>query len=208
MPSTVNQDLIMRISTIISKLIFYTCSVGLTVIIFTNILNILVFLRVKIRTTIMGFYNILMSVFNLLAVASGFLVYFPMSLGSDISLNSEYACVLISYFCRVFVQMSSWINVMVVLDRTLCVSCPNRFKFLNDRRKLFGIVMGLLAAFALLNVPNLLFKLETYLVYNNATNQTLLILECASTNSVILAKNNANRFANHIASHFINYSHL
>ena len=151
------------------------CNIGFA----TNSLNILVSTRraLLLKST-MGYYNILMSIFNILTLSVvGYLDLFPQSIGhTPLILRSNLNCVLISYFLRVIAQMSTWLNVMVTTDRMLCVFplLSNKFMFIQSKRILSGIVTGLFLAICLLNVSNLFFHLD--LQTGMCTSHTFVIL--------------------------------
>ena len=158
---------------------FYECVVLFNKGIVSNIINIVVSLRKELKNSIMSFYNILMSIFNILTlIFVGYLAFFAQSIGQEqLILRTYLNCILISYFIRIFSQMSSWINVMVTFDRMLCIVFIQKVKFTENKKLLTCIVMAIFTLISVINSPNLLFKLEI----NNSTNQTF----CTSSNAII-----------------------
>ena len=132
----------------------------------------------------MGFYNVVISIWNILAPASGFVIFFPASThGQDLFLISNFSCVTTNYVTRVCVQMSEWLHVFLTIDRYFCVAFRNKLKYIfNNRKKLSLILLGLFALICLLNSPNFWFRLVSL---NNKPN----VQECTSSPFVYLLRN-------------------
>ena len=156
------RDLILDLTQLTHVVEYYyflvVCSLGFA----ANMLNILVCQRKELLKYTMGFYNILMSVFNILTlVAVGYLEMFSQSTSSTpLILRSGLNCVLITYFIRVFAHMSTWLNVMVTADRLLCVYNTNKFKFLKNKTLVSGLVVAVNVVICCANVPSLFFRLD------------------------------------------------
>jgi len=180
--STGDRQFVLRISTILDQLIFYACVVGIDVYILGNIVNIIVCLRKSIRKEMISFYNIMISLWNILVLIFGFISFFPASIHTqDLILKSDFACATISYVIRVCVHMTSWLYVCLTIDKYLCVAFNNKLAFIfNDRKKLSFIMLGLFSVICLINVPNLFFRLSL-----NAKSN----LECMSTPLVFALRN-------------------
>ena len=155
-----------------------------------NFLNILTFIvkRRKFAKCTMGFYNLLMSVCNVLALICAYLYFFPLAYGQNLVLMSDFVCVAISYATRVFFQMSSWISVMITLDRTICVTFPMKFRFITDKRTLTWIALSILGVITLLNAPNLWLRVQTQTLKNPITNKTSLNVQCTTSANIVSFK--------------------
>ena len=137
---------------------YYSCLTIGSIGLISNLINMAVCMRKKIGKEAMGFYNPLMSLFNILSLISGILQLFPTSIGqNDLIVASNYHCILMSYLTRVSIHMSSWLNIMLSLDRTISITHPNRFTWHKDRGMLVKIVFGILMVILVINVPNLMF---------------------------------------------------
>ena len=158
-----NQSQIFDFTYLTHSLEYYLCTVIGNIGIIANILNIIVCTRKRLQQNTMGFYNILMSSFNILTIIFfGYLTLFSQSIGQEqLLLKSDASCKLISFFNRVFAQMSSWLSVMVTLDRMLCIGYTKRFKFIENKRNLAFIVLGLFAILCFINIPNLFNQVKT-----------------------------------------------
>jgi hypothetical protein len=151
----------------------------------TNILNIQVSARKEMRKTAMGFYNLIISTLN---VAYLILALFQ----STYLTSSQYACILIPYFTRIIYQMSSWLNVMVLFDRMILISYKRRsnesFSPVFNVKKVSLIIVALMAIIFIVNVPNLLFHLDTQTFFNPLTNTTIVYTSCTSDLRTILLR--------------------
>ncbi len=173
---------VLKINTILDQIGFYTCVVGIDICILGNILNVLICMRKAIRKEIFGFYNIMISIWNILVLFFGFISFFPASIhAQDLLLKSDFACATISFLIRVSVHMSSWLYVFLTIDKYFCVAFNNKLAFIfSNRKKLSLIILGLFGAICLINVPNLLFRLSE---------DDQSILECTSTPLVFALRN-------------------
>ena len=184
-------NFVSKINQIITDFLFYSCSIVLNTFILANIVNILICLRSRIVKEMIGFYNIIISVFNILTLVLGSLIVYPITLNfQDLVEISNFSCITITYFSRVSVQMCSWLYVFLSLDRYLCVAYNEKFKFLlNNKKKLSYILTGLFLVILLINVPNLFFKLTNVSSFDTQTNQTKSYVLCTASSSIILVRN-------------------
>ena len=153
---------ILQINDFISEFIFYSSITIVVPLILGNILNILICARKNIRKEIIGIYNVVISIWNILALSFGLSLYFPASISiQDLTLTSDFLCVTINYVMRVSVQMSAWLYVIMTIDRYLCVQFNNKLKFIfDDPKKLSLIFVGLFAIICGINIPNLFFRVS------------------------------------------------
>jgi len=186
-----DEDFIAKINQILKNFIFYSCSILISILTLGNVLNILICLRRFLLKEMIGFYNIIISTFNILALVLGTLIVYPITLGyTDLLVRSNFACITITYFSRVSVQMCSWLYVFLSLDRYFCVAFHEKFKFLlNNKKKLAYILVTLFFIILILNVPNLLFKLTIVSTFDPRTNQTKSNVFCTATSSIIQIRN-------------------
>ena len=167
----------LKINNFLAEFIFYSCSLVVVCYLLGNMLNILVCARKRIRKEMMGFYNIVISFWNIMVLLSALFLYFPPSIHvQDLLLRSNFSCATINFVMRVCVQMSAWLHVFLTLDRYLCVIFNNRLKFIfNDRIKLSLIFLGLLVIICVINMPNLFFRVSLNAESNLKCDSTPLI---------------------------------
>ena len=178
-----NRIFILNLYTLADKLVYYSTFSVATIGIASNILNIIISSRANLRKKAMGFYNIIISIFNILIIVVGSIQYFPTSIGAvNFFLISNFWCVLMTSSSRILIHMVSWLNVMVSLDRTLCVSLSNRLKFIQIRKNMLMFMLAMFAVVCALNSPNFFFKLEYDVSFNYTSNKTVSInVRCAAT---------------------------
>jgi hypothetical protein len=166
-----------KINEILTQFIFYSCVLGLDGLILCNILNILICLRKRIRQEMMGFYNVVISTWNILPLTFGFIFFFPSSIhAQDILLVSDFFCATLNYTLRVCVQMTAWLHVFLSIDRYLCVAFHQKLNFLlKSKTKLSVVFLGLFAFICVINVPNLFFRLS---ITNSSSSS---YIQCDST---------------------------
>jgi len=168
-----------KINEILTQFIFYSCVLGLDGLILCNILNILICLRKRIRQEMMGFYNVVISTWNILPLTFGFVFFFPSSIhAQDILLVSDFFCATLNYTLRVCVQMTAWLHVFLSIDRYLCVAFHQKLNFLlKSKTKLSLVFLGLFAFICVINVPNLFFRLSI----TNSSLTSSSYIQCDST---------------------------
>ena len=139
----------------------------------TNILNIKVCYSSEfIQDTTMGFFNVRLSIANILSIIMvSFVSYFPQSIGGKpLVLTSDTACKIIPYLTRVFCQMSSWLMVMKTHDYLYTLTLYNRANYNPNlerpcltipEHKLGRRVRILVMIIFIINTPNLYFNLDT-----------------------------------------------
>ena len=175
-------------SFLINQIEYYGCLVLVNIGLIANLLNILISLRKNIQKITMGFYNVVMSVFNiLLLIIAGYLNIFPQALGrAQFISNSYYGCNILSYLLRTILQMTQWLNVLITLDRTICVTFPTRFLFIKNKRKLLQIVLAMFVIICILNVINVFFHIEDKSSPLLFANETFNYTVCTSNSLVNL----------------------
>ena len=160
--TTTETIFLQEINEFIRQLSFYTSLTVVLVFIIGNILNVIICLRKRIRKEIIGFYNIVISSWNIVVLFNGLLLYFPASINAqDLLLFSDLTCILINYLTRTNVQMSAWLHVFLTIDRYLCVAYNNKLKYIfNNRKRLSLIFVGIFFILGAINVPNLFFRIS------------------------------------------------
>ena len=165
---------------------YYSCLLMGNIGLISNLLNIVVCMRrKKIRRVSMGFYNPLMSLFNILNMIFAYLYFLPVGMGLEsLFFRSDYHCILLSYLGRICVQMSSWLNIMLSLDRTISITYPNRFTWHKNRSLLIKIVLGILLVISVINVPNLMFEVVEVQT-TTSENVTVITKSCTCKEPII-----------------------
>ena len=160
-----------------------TCSCIIIILlgITTNILNVLICSRKKIRKESLGFYSPLMSILNILSLIFGlFIVYPPLS---EVLLISTLTCVIFSYLSRITLHTNSWLYVLASLDRTLCIINPLKFRFIKNKKNLSILVLALTVIICLLDSPNFFYSVKL-----NQVNASLVIKRCTAPSEIVLIR--------------------
>ena len=149
-----------------------------------NTISIMVFSREKFSKTTNGFHNIILSIVNNLLLAFVFVPYYTQSISKDILLTTNFNCQFFSYIPRVFSQHSSWIYVVLVIERLFCVTHPNEYRIFKQKKKIIALVVCILfLLMCVLNIPNLLFRIENTLT--NSGNLTINVSICTSDGLIV-----------------------
>ena len=94
-----------KINEILNQFIFYSSVIGLDGLILCNIFNVLICLRKRIRQEMMGFYNVIISFWNILTLSFALIFYFPPTIhAQDIALVSDFLCASLNYALRLAIQ--------------------------------------------------------------------------------------------------------
>lgn len=111
-----------------------------------NILTAIVFRRKPFRNTNLGFFYTGLAIVDAISLSIGFSLFFPLSLGRDITTYHEILCKSINYFRRYFIKLSSWFEVLISFDRIVSVKFNNKIALFKSRKNLWMMV-GVLCIF-------------------------------------------------------------
>lgn len=178
------------------SVLFYSSAILTPLGIFFNIISLAVFLRKKLRGTIMAFFNILFSISNILVLLILFTQFFFTSIKLDTTILSVSSCKTIHYLIRVLIHSSSWIQVAMTVDRMLIVAFHNKFKILKSKKALSILLLIILAIILSVNFS----PLTQTLVYTNTTsaNKTTTTVRCTSSIQLLLIRDFVSLFARSI----------
>jgi hypothetical protein len=132
-----------------------------------------------------GFYNIYIAVNNNIVIILAFLIFYSQSKDDDVQLWSNVACKSINFIFRSLVMYNSWLNVLITVDRLLCIKYPNKYKHIEKRKFIYPILFFLLLGNMICNSPSLLLYVVSIQTYNQITNQTLITKKCTSAELAI-----------------------
>ena len=77
---------------------------------------------------------------------------------------------------------------MISIDRMMCVVYPYKYKYISNKKTIFGIICGLMLLHLLLNSPKLLFKIEVLNIWNPFINRTQIIRLCTSSKPILMIR--------------------
>lgn len=154
-----------------------------------NFLNLFVFSRKRFKNDTMGFYYTLLAILDIFVLIMLFLGFFGISIDRDFTEISNFSCKAISYFLRVFIHMSSWLNVLITVDRLVCIKYSNKkFHFLKNKSILSIIIFVLFLIFCLVNIPNLFFSLNNQSQYNESLDKNDKIFKCCGSYEISMSR--------------------
>ena len=150
-----------------------------------NALSIAVFSRKSLWNMTMGFYNVVLACVNNLAIFFSACYFLPLYYYRLNRLNDSFVeCVLILFGQRLFTRMSSWIEVLIAVDRMVYTMFPWRLQFMNKKTYLFMIVAGLFVILIGATAQNFEYKLVA--TTKNATSTFKCIVDTKILVSIAL----------------------
>ena len=145
---------VLYLNQVLIQFIYYINLVMLPISLVFNFISIVVFNRKTFKANTMGFYYTAISIIDISLAISAFVYYFSVAINQDVSLISDFLCVLITYSNRITLQMSSWANVLITFDRLLCVTYRNKFAFMKKKKNLLLAFILLFLVLTMLDIPN------------------------------------------------------
>lgn len=148
----------------------------------TNILSFIVFSRKKFKKTVFSIYFRFLIIFDTLALLVPINKFLELNLAIVISHNTTLLCKIRMYYEFVITPISSWILVVISLDRYLGIAYP--FGFVMHKKSKFQIrvCLGILLFHLVYFSPNLTYSLTKKLLVTNGTNETVFISSCNNPN--------------------------
>lgn len=158
--------------TILTIITIILVLIGLTL----NTLAIFVFLRPRFKQNPMGIYKVVMNInYNAIAILNT-LIYFPMSLGTNLTLWSNFSCFFLYYSSRVLTTFASWLILIACLDMLLKVIFPKK-KIISKKGLLLTIAFTLISLI-FIHLPNAYLHVQTTRSFLNSTNLTIISKRC------------------------------
>lgn len=153
------------------KLLIYSNFTFIPIGILFNLIQCLIFFRKNLIGTTMSVYYIVMSINNIFMLSATALRFVTKIEIYNFKEESKLGCKLAGFSIRYAFHGSSWLKFLASLDRLLFILFPNRFKYIQNKKGIFLILLGTYAFLFLLNIPSLLF--EYYEDYDKTTNKTI-----------------------------------
>lgn len=151
-----------------------------------NVINIILFKCPHFKDSSMTFYHITFSINNNIMLFTNFFVYILASLKRDPTNWSNFTCIFFSTCSRVWSAASSWLIVLLTLDRINHFYNHRHFKFLKNK-KIF-VLFFMYVTFFCLNSGNLFLHLESTSILDTITNTTISFLKCTASKEVLFDK--------------------
>ena len=169
---------------------FWSCVIICPIGWYANLVNIVVCCEKEMQKFTISFYNIFMSIFNMVSLACLIVLLFPQSIGNQaLYLRSNMSCKIIPYAVTLSQEMSAWLSVMVTFDRLIYISYQNRFKFLKEKNKIACLLGVLFFILSLSNIPSLFYSLKTTNTLDSTPSSNITVVECTASPSLSLLRN-------------------
>ena len=172
MSNTSDYDFVLLMNNLSIKFIYYNNLIAFPIGFALNFLSLLVFTRKKFKNSTAGFYNQAISIINILVLLLGFLTYHAIIYNNDVYLKSDFSCVTMVYVVRITLQMSSWLNAIITFDRMFWILFQNKFLFMKTKKFMALLTFGFVGLLAVINSPNLFFRLVQVGVPTSIVNDT------------------------------------
>ena len=157
-----------------------TCVGGAGVIL--NILGIIVFNRKRFEKCSMGLYNSLLAVINNGVILVTSWNYVPFYFNFNPLVASLASCILTNYLQHAFTVFSSWLDMMITVDRMICITYPKRFESFKKKKT---ICLMVAVSFVVCMVSHVL--MFEYRIVTNTANLTLVGNLTNNTNNITVA---------------------
>ena len=160
---------------LISSMNSYYTLVAIPIGFLTNILSIIVFMRPTLLKTSMGYFNLLISISNLLSLLFFFFVQqSSIVLNIDLSTQTDVGCRLFMFTRRVMREVSPLIETIMTFERFLTIYYPKKFTFFQNKIFILKLTCAFIFIFALISFENLFHELQiteksSYQVVNGTT---------------------------------------
>ena len=152
----------------------------------SNMLAFVVFSRKKFeKNTIFTIYFRFLTAFDTLSLLLPLNKYLEYVYNIYISKISDFFCIFRFYILNVISSISGWITVFISLDRLISITSPSRY--LIRKNPLFQITICLLIVFISSALFSLNINSHIFVSYKNATNKTLITINCLAANYPIFS---------------------
>ena len=158
---------------------FYYSIIAVPIGIVLNLLTLATFLRKRIRTkSSISIFYIALSIYDIISLMNSILyVQLLPTINVKIVNFSDVWCKIGSIWRKIATQCPSWTQFIMTFDRYRSVACPQRFKFMQDPRKLITLLVSVFFLAILVNSPYLGFYIYEQptikSVYSASLNRTV-----------------------------------
>jgi hypothetical protein len=176
MNSTAFSDYIQHLRFIAERMIFFS---GIFVAIpglILNTVNFIVYFKGNFTKNMRFFYS-LQSICDLLNIVNWLLVTYLPTLGIDLSLQSDFLCKFLFTVRRVMAQSSSWMQMMISIDRLFSTFFSAKYRQVLGLKYLIGSVTLIELVIVSTSMINLSFFLNV--AVSTVNNQTVIQRVCA-----------------------------
>jgi hypothetical protein len=142
-----------------------------------NAFNIVIFNRKSFTNSIRFFYTAL-SCADLFSLINCAVIYFPWAFYDDLGTYSDFLCRLLWLTRRASIHISSWIQVLITMDRAFSILLNAKYKSIYGRKYLWLSLIGIIVFITAANSGNWFFLRSE--IRTQSKNQTIITYRCAS----------------------------
>lgn len=168
------------------SILFFSSFVLIPIGIFLNFTQMLILLRRRFLISIMAMYYQLISIYNIFILIVTWFNFMSKSSFTNIDFITDIGCKLLAFFFRLALQICSWLNVLVTLDRLIFIVFSTKFKFWRSKRNILILFFFSHFFFMAVNIPNFFFNSISR--STNLSNQTFETKVCTASLEIFLIR--------------------
>ena len=146
-----------------------------------NTISIILFARKALWDTTIGLYNVIIMVNCNLVIIINIFIQLTPTLGNDAILWSDFSCIILFYSSRLTTTFSSWLSVLVTLDRFFRITLWYRVASIKKKKSQFSLIILMFILLTILLLPNIFYKVVSTSSFSSIANQTTITKTCQST---------------------------
>ena len=155
--------------------------------IFANLISFIIFSQRKFHSTVFALYYRYLLIMETISLILPINKFMEANMNMYVERVSDVLCKFRIYLSKILPSMSSWILVVISVDRFLSITYPNKF---NCRKKKYFIHLVCLVLFLIDTVyyiPYLFYYLKEFKTYQyqNQTNMTILYYRCTNPTPIL-----------------------
>lgn len=149
-----------------------------------NTLSIIVFFQPSLRHLTVSLLLIFLAVADSLILYIGALdEWIKTFMGWYMSASTSLTCKIYRYTYSVISSMSSWIMVLLAIERVISLSLPFRAKIIFTKKTVCLILVSILLILCILNIPGFTGEVADYEIYFNS-DETFFTIQARCINMI------------------------
>jgi hypothetical protein len=166
----------MDLQEISHRITFYYIVICMPIGILLNVFSIYIFTRRNLQKTNMGFLFACKLIIDILLLISYiFLFRSQLLFEVDLVTYSALTCSVSSFYRRYILHVSAFMTVFISFDRFVYIHYSGKFKFLQDRKKLIGVLAVMFLVIAIIDIEKFFFHVVERKHFSSKSNATSLV---------------------------------
>ena len=130
-----------------------------------------------------------MCLVNMFSLSFLFIINYQETIGKDILTSSSLNCTAFSFIIRLLGLYPPWLQIVISVDRLICISCPLEYKDRKHKKIIIAIILLVLCCLLFLsNITNFYTRLITEIELNTTTNKSSTFKYCAGRRSLVFVR--------------------